>query len=94
LTRSEDLPRLTTASTITGRARPGGQDAHRRQRPIAAEIAAADLVLTAPGLPVIVSAVEQARKIFERMNSYAIYRITETIRIVLFVVAAGAPRPS
>jgi H+-transporting ATPase len=37
---------------------------------------------------VIVHAIEQARIIFERKNSYAIYRITETIRVVLFVVAA------
>ncbi|MBN2295299.1 MAG: plasma-membrane proton-efflux P-type ATPase [Pirellulales bacterium] len=50
--------------------------------------AAASLVLTAPGLSVIINAVEEARRIFERMNSYAIYRITETIRIMLFVVAA------
>jgi len=50
--------------------------------------AAADLVLTAPGLSVIVTAVEEARKIFERMNSYAIYRVVETLRIMLFVVAA------
>ena len=50
--------------------------------------AAADLVLTAPGLSVVVAAIEQARIIFERMNSYAIYRVTETIRIVFFVVAA------
>jgi H+-transporting ATPase len=50
--------------------------------------AAADLVLTAPGLAVIVRAVEEARKIFERMNSYAIYRIVETIRIMFFVVLA------
>ncbi|MGH7814546.1 MAG: plasma-membrane proton-efflux P-type ATPase [Candidatus Binataceae bacterium] len=50
--------------------------------------AAAALVLTAPGLSVIVSAVEEARKIFERMNSYAIYRIVETIRIMFFVVFA------
>jgi H+-transporting ATPase len=50
--------------------------------------AAADLVLTDPGLSVIVKAVEQARKIFERMNSYAIYRIVETIRIMFFVVLA------
>jgi len=50
--------------------------------------AAAALVLTAPGLSVIVRAVEEARKIFERMNSYAIYRITETIRIMFFVVLA------
>ena len=47
---------------------------------------AASLVLTAPGLGVIVNAVEEARRIFERMNSYAVYRITETIRIMLFVV--------
>ena len=50
--------------------------------------AAASLVLTAPGLSVIVKAVEEARRIFERMNSYAIYRITETIRIMFFVVLA------
>ena len=50
--------------------------------------AAASLVLTAPGLAVIINAVEEARRIFERMNNYAIYRITETIRIMLFVVAA------
>jgi H+-transporting ATPase len=49
---------------------------------------AADLVLTAPGLSVIINAVEEARRIFERMNSYAIYRITETIRIMIFVVLA------
>jgi H+-transporting ATPase len=42
----------------------------------------------APGLSVIVNAVEHARMIFERMNSYAIYRIVETVRIMLFVVAA------
>jgi H+-transporting ATPase len=39
-------------------------------------------------LSVIVKAVEEARKIFERMNSYAIYRIIETIRIMFFVVVA------
>ncbi|MEJ2093004.1 MAG: plasma-membrane proton-efflux P-type ATPase [Syntrophobacterales bacterium] len=50
--------------------------------------AAADLVLAAPGLSVIVNAVEEARRIFERMNSYAIYRIVETIRIMFFVVLA------
>jgi len=50
--------------------------------------AAADLVLTAPGLGVIVQAVEEARRIFQRMNAYAIYRITETIRIMIFMVLA------
>lgn len=48
--------------------------------------AAADLVLTAPGLSVIVNAIEEARRIFERMNAYAVYRICETIRIMFFVV--------
>ncbi len=50
--------------------------------------AAAALVLTEPGLSTIVNAVEEARRIFERMNSYAIYRICETIRIMFFVVLA------
>jgi len=46
---------------------------------------AAALVLTLPGLSTIVRAIEEARRIFERMNSYVIYRITETIRILFFV---------
>ncbi len=50
--------------------------------------AASSLILTAPGLSTIVKAVEEARRIFERMNAYAIYRITETIRIMVFVVLA------
>jgi H+-transporting ATPase len=47
--------------------------------------AAADIVLTAPGLSVINQAIEQARITFERMQSYAIFRIAETIRIILFM---------
>jgi len=47
--------------------------------------AAADIVLTAPGLSVINDAIEQARITFERMQSYALFRIAETIRIVLFM---------
>ncbi len=46
---------------------------------------AAALVLTLPGLSVIVKAIEESRRIFERLNSYTIYRITETIRILFFV---------
>ncbi len=55
--------------------------------PQAAEAArsAAALVLTESGLGVITRAVEEARRIFERMISYATYRITETIRLLLFV---------
>lgn len=50
--------------------------------------AAADIVMTAPGLSVINAAIEQARITFERMQSYAIFRIAETIRIVLFMTLA------
>lgn len=46
---------------------------------------AADIVLTKPGLSVIIDAIKEARKIFQRMNSYAIYRIAETIRVLLFI---------
>jgi H+-transporting ATPase len=34
---------------------------------------------------VIISAVEEARRIFERMTSYSTYRITETMRLVMFI---------
>ena len=47
--------------------------------------AAADIILTAPGLSVINEAVKQARITFERMKSYSIFRIAETIRIILFM---------
>ena len=70
-----DAPALGQANA--GIAVSGATDAAR---------AAAALVLTAPGISVIIRAVEEARKIFERMTSYAIYRITETIRIMFFVV--------
>ncbi len=72
-----DAPALKQADV--GIAVSGASDAAR---------AAADLVLTAPGLSVITHAIEEARRIFERMNAYAIYRICETIRIMLFVVLA------
>ena len=47
--------------------------------------AAADIILTAPGLGVINEALKQARTTFARMKSYSIFRITETIRIILFM---------
>ena len=47
--------------------------------------AAADIILTSPGLTVINQAIEQARITFERMKSYSIFRIAETIRIILFM---------
>ncbi|MGB9125476.1 MAG: plasma-membrane proton-efflux P-type ATPase, partial [Nitrosotalea sp.] len=47
---------------------------------------AAHIVLTQPGISVIIDAIEESRKIFQRMNNYAIYRISETIRILFFLV--------
>ena len=72
-----DAPALKQADL--GIAVSGATDAAR---------AAASLVLTAPGLSVIIRAVEEARRIFERMNTYAIYRITETIQIMFFMILA------
>ena len=46
---------------------------------------AADIVLLTPGLSVIIDAIKESRKIFQRMNSYAIYRIAETIRVLFFM---------
>jgi H+-transporting ATPase len=72
-----DAPALKQADV--GIAVSGATDAAR---------AAADLVLTAPGLSVITRAIEEARQIFERMNGYAIYRIAETMRVLLFMTAS------
>lgn len=47
--------------------------------------AASAIVLLEPGLSVIIDAIKESRKIFQRMNSYTIYRITETIRVLLFM---------
>lgn len=67
-----DAPALKKADA--GIAVSGATDAAR---------AAADIVLLAPGLSVIIDAIQLSRQIFERMNSYAIYRIVETIRVLL-----------
>ncbi len=72
-----DAPALKQADV--GIAVSGATDAAR---------AAAALVLTAPGLGVIIKAVQEARRIFERMNSYTVYRIAMTIDIMVFVVLA------
>jgi H+-transporting ATPase len=50
--------------------------------------AAADIVLLAPGLSVIIDAIKESRRIFQRMNSYAIYRIAETLRVLFFMTLA------
>lgn len=46
---------------------------------------AADIVLTRPGLSVIIDAIRESHKIFQRMNNYATYRIAETIRVLIFL---------
>jgi len=69
-----DAPALSRADA--GIAVSGATDAAR---------AAADIVLLSAGLSVIVEAIHRAREVFRRMTNYAIYRITETIRVVLFV---------
>jgi H+-transporting ATPase len=69
-----DAPALKQADA--GIAVSGATDAAR---------AAADVVLTDKGLTVIAAAVEEARRIFERMTSYATFRIAETTRVLLFM---------
>jgi H+-transporting ATPase len=50
--------------------------------------AAAAIVLMTPGLSVIIDAIKESRKIFQRMNSYSMYRIAETLRVLLFMTLA------
>ncbi len=50
--------------------------------------AAASIVLVTPGLEVIIDAIKESRRIFQRMNSYAIYRIAETLRVLFFMTLA------
>ena len=47
--------------------------------------AAADIALLNPGLSIIIDSIKESRKMFQRMNSYAMYRIAETIRVLLFM---------
>jgi H+-transporting ATPase len=72
-----DAPALKKADC--GIAVSGATDAAR---------AAASIVLLTPGLSVIIDAIKESRKIFQRMNSYAIYRIAETLRVLLFMTVA------
>jgi len=46
---------------------------------------AAAIVLMTPGLSVIIDGIKESRKIFQRMNSYSMYRIAETLRVLLFM---------
>lgn len=72
-----DAPALKKADC--GVAVSGATDAAR---------SAADIVLLKSGLSVIIDAIKESRKIFQRMNSYAIYRIAETLRVLFFMTLA------
>ncbi len=69
-----DAPALKKADC--GIAVSGATDAAR---------AAASIALLTPGLSVIIDAIKESRRIFQRMTSYAIYRIAETIRVLIFM---------
>ena len=69
-----DAPALKKADC--GIAVSGATDAAR---------AAATIDQTTPGLTVIIDAIKESRKIFQRMNSYAIYRIAETLRVLFLM---------
>lgn len=72
-----DAPALKKADA--GMAVAGATDAAK---------SAADIVFTKPGLSVIIDAIKESRKIFQRMTNYAIYRICETIRVLFFITAS------
>ena len=72
-----DAPALKKADC--GIAVSGATDAAR---------AAASIVLLASGLSVIIDAIKESRRIFQRMNSYAMYRIAETLRVLFFMTVA------
>ncbi len=69
-----DAPALKKADA--GIAVSGATDAAR---------SAASIALLNPGLSVIIDAIRESRRIFERMLSYAVYRIAETIALLGFI---------
>lgn len=73
-----DAPALKQADC--GTAVSGATDAAR---------SAAALILTAPGLSVIKTAIDEARRIFERITSYTIYRVALTMTIMFLVVLSA-----
>ena len=46
---------------------------------------AAEITFTKPGLSVIIDGTIQSRMIFHRMLNYSIYRISETVRVIIFI---------
>jgi H+-transporting ATPase len=72
-----DVPALKMADA--GIAVAGATDAAK---------SAADIVFTISGLSTIINAIKESRKIFQRMKSYSIYRIAETVRVLFFIATA------
>ncbi len=72
-----DAPALKQADC--GIAVSGATDAAR---------AAADIILTRPGLSTVVDAIDEARKIFERIINYVLFRVAMTLDIMVVVVIA------
>ncbi len=72
-----DAPALKQADC--GIAVSGATDAAR---------AAAALILTAPGLSTIIDAIDESRRIFERIINYILFRVAMTLDIMFVVVLA------
>ncbi|GAB2888526.1 plasma-membrane proton-efflux P-type ATPase [Microbulbifer echini] len=72
-----DAPALKQADC--GIAVSGATDAAR---------AAAAIILTAPGLSTVVDAIDESRKIFERIINYVLFRVSMTLDIMVVVVFA------
>jgi H+-transporting ATPase len=72
-----DAPALKRADI--GIAVQGATDAAR---------AAADIVLTSPGLSVVIDAITIARGIFRRMQNFVIYRVACTLQLLMFFFVA------
>ncbi len=51
--------------------------------------AAADIVLLSEGIAVIKDAIWESRKIFERVYTYSLYRISESLRLIVTIAVLG-----
>ncbi|MCL4366002.1 HAD hydrolase family protein, partial [Patescibacteria group bacterium] len=56
---------------------------------VAALKATADIVLLSEGISVIKDAIIESRKIFERLYTYSLYRISESFRLIITIAILG-----